>query len=165
MGKILIIRGASYTPPSGSGSQTPVIPDNPDPTPDPPQSSEPYEVFYEAADVWSLQRPSDAVVTGVGLVVRNRIAADVDAVSYAGSDAVGTAFLCLKSNPIELTDGTFTCSATQFSSMVNLEQGRTDFQPGTKAVVIWIYDSNGMSSGQIQTRLAAAKEAITFITG
>lgn len=164
---MLIIRGASYTPPSGSsGGGTPVLPDDPTPViPDPPHTSDPYEVFYQVGDAWTLSRPGGVKVTGVGLVVSDRFAADVDAISFDYSESLGTVYLCLDSSPIEVENGSFNKGAGDFGDMFVIQDGRTDFQPGTRAFVVWFYNSNGLTSGNIEDILTAAKTAVTFITG
>ncbi len=173
MGKILIIRGASYTPPSGSGSSgsetpgTPVIPDIPDTpvTPDPPAQGKPYQVFYSSNDAdWTMQRPQS--VTSVALVIQNRITADVDGFTYTDGTPPCNILYCRRKNPIEITDGAFHAPYTEYSPMGVLSPGTYEFESGERMIVLWFFNlGEALSSSQVEKCLKIAEENFTWITG
>lgn len=163
MGKILIIRG-TYTPPSGSGSDTPVIPDTPGIN-NPPQHSTLYQVFFTTDnETWTLTKPSSGI-RSVALVVPDRNEVDLDAISYTHSDDIGTAYFCRKDDVIQVVDGVFYANASAWNDMESIPVGRYDFPTVTRAVFVWLFAGSEISSAELETRLTAAKESIAWITG
>lgn len=169
MGKMLIIKGAIYTPSSSSGSNTPVSPDPvvTDPVnPDPPASD--YSFYFLSTDgKWYSDRSAAGTIKSVSLVIADAWESDITAISssFTGSDIPGRRLLLCSTAPFS-GGASFTDSQSLYSTGDQLPASY-DVGTGVRFIHIWLDDGGSapLSSSRIDSIMDLARQCITFTHG
>lgn len=165
MGKMLIIKGASFTPStSGGGDQ------NNNPVPQPPVQMTIYKFYYLSGGTWYLNRSAASAITAVGMVIADyadasitRIDTDLQAipaplcVAFFGAEG-------LSLGGVSFADP----QQSQWATAVNMSASLDVTQVmGSPCALLWLgrYPDTVLTSEEVDAIVAAAPSAITFNHG
>lgn len=166
MGKILIIRGASYTPPSGSGSSgsdKPSVPDNPV-NPNPTTSE--YTIYYlDASNTWYRNRSSATTIKAVGIVVSDTWATDIIGVNNSLSASTPKRKLLFIAENVMDRGESFADDQSQYAT-ADVLPASGQLPSNTRSLLIWLDDEGAdLSSDRVSAIVSAAQQSITFVHG
>lgn len=163
---MLIIKGASYSPPSGGsqGSQNP---------PNLPAQEYVYRVFYkiEGEDKWYSDRSRIDTVAAVGLVIMDAFEIDLESITYTKPETLDRVFFFPSTKPGSERGWTSTeiDSPMQHADAWQLDFEANPTQPTPswlRSLFVWIDDSGAqMSSSRVDEVVAAARTSIIFNHG
>ena len=171
MGKMLIIRGAKYTPSgsqddpgSGNSGNTPSVNPTPQPTP------QVYSIYYMSGDfTMHLSRSQAPAINAVAILVSDpadqditSVSADITAMQNAGAQAVVG---CMTIQ--EKGGDSFAYNNQEWTEYTDMIQSGVPYpvNPLTKTLMILISKSSyslTLSSSEVDAIMAAAPTAITF---
>lgn len=160
MGKMLIIKGVSYTPPSGSSGNDPV-----NPGPDvPPATSSEYTIYYlDASNTWYRSRSAATTIKAVGIVVSDTRDADITGInSSLPADTPQRKLLFIGENAIARGDS-FVDDQNQYATADAL-QSSNPLPSNARSLLIWLDDHGAnLPSSRVDAIVNAAKQSITFV--
>ena len=171
MGKMLIIRGATYTPSgsqddpnSGNSGNTPSVNPSPQPTP------QVYSIYYMSRDfTMHLDRSQASTINAVAIFVSDptdqdviSVSADIPALQNAGAGAV-VGWMSL----LEKGGDSFSFNSQEWTAFVDMIQSGEPYQTHSTAKSLLIIISKSsydlkFSSSEVDAIVAAVPTAITF---
>ena len=173
MGKMLIIKGASFPPSTGgdddNNNQGNIGKDPEKPTPGGITTITPYMFYYLSGNTWYMNRSDAATITAVGMVFADfpdtgirRVDTDLSSLAstknvlfWAGS-LTGTLAGDSFANPAQNTwDGALDMTASMDTSSY------------TAPILLWLGKGIGqtLSADEVDAIVSSAKTAITFVYG
>lgn len=164
MGKILIIRGVSFTPPSETINPDPITPDPV--TPDPPVSD--YSFYYLSTDGnWYNDRSAAGSIISVSLLIADTWESDITSISssFSGNAIPSRRLLFVATSPFDGSES-FTNTQSRYSAGDQLSS-TYEVSSSIRLIHIWLDDggSDPLSSSRIDAIMELARQNITFTHG